>query len=124
MHEKIGDLEVSRKWTLLMLFLKRNGFERAKYIKKKNIFKHIGEDCYYHPFAIPAESKLISLGDNVVIAKGVELVTHDMSYSLLRNDKSLEKMIGQGEYMYYTDKITIGNNVMIGVNSVIVSGIL
>ena len=114
---------MSRMWAILMLFLKREGFARAKYIRKKKLFGSIGNNCYYHPFTIPAESKLIFMGDNVVIAKGVELITHDMSFALLGHDKKLAEDIGDGEYQYYKKGITIGSNVMIGANSLIMPGV-
>lgn len=65
------------------MFLDREEFAKAKYIRKKDLFGSIGENCYYHPFTIPVESKLIAMGDNVVIAKGVEPIIHDMPYTLL-----------------------------------------
>ena len=114
---------MNRKWSMLMLFLKREGFARAEYIRKKNLFGEIGKNCYYHPFTIPVESKSISMGDNVVLAKGVELITHDMSYALLEHDEKLIEDIGDGKYPYYKKGITIGNNVMIGANSLIMPGV-
>lgn len=114
---------MNRIWSMLVLFLKREGFARAEYIRKKNLFGRIGKNCYYHPFTIPAESKMISMGDNVVLAKGVELITHDMSYALLEHDEELTADIGAGKYPYYKKGITIGNNVMIGANSLIMPGV-
>lgn len=108
---------------MLILFLKRKGFARAEYIRKKRLFDSIGENCYYHPFTIPAESKLISIGDNVGVAKGVELITYDMSYALLGHGKALKNDIGEGEYPYYKKGIKIGSNVMIGANSLIMPGV-
>lgn len=114
---------MNRRIILLKLFLKKNGFERANYIKKCKLFKNIGDHCYYHPYIIPAEANLVSFGNNVIISKGVELVTHDMSYSLLKNDSELQNTIGQYNTFYYTDGITIGNNVMVGLNSIILPGV-
>jgi acetyltransferase-like isoleucine patch superfamily enzyme len=54
---------------MLMLFLKREGFARAEYIRKRNLFGSIGKNCYYNPFTIPSEGNMISMGDNVVIGK-------------------------------------------------------
>lgn len=114
---------MKRLWHMLILLLKREGFKRAEYIKKKNLFGSIGRNCYYHPFLISAESKKIYFGNNVVISKGVEFVTHDMSYTLLKNDNTLEDKIGPGKYPYYTDEIHVGNNVMIGANAMIMPGV-
>ncbi len=114
---------MGRLWHILILALKRNGFSRAEYIRKNQIFKKIGKNCYYHPLIIPAESDLISMGDNVVVATGVQLITHDMTYTLFGNDEGLEERIGKGKYPYYTASIHIGNNVMIGANSLIMPGV-
>lgn len=113
-------MNIERLWHITQLFIRGEGFRRAEYIKKKNIFGSIGNNCYYHPFTIPAESKLIEMGDNVVISKGVELVTHDMTWTLFKNDKILPS---QNKYPYYRKGIKIGNNVMIGINSIILPGV-
>ena len=70
------------------------------YLQKESVWEH-RQNCYYHPFTIPTESKLISMGDNVVLAKGVELITHDMSYALLGHDEKLSEDIGDRKYPYY-----------------------
>ena len=80
-----------------MLFFKREGFARTEYIRKRNSFGSISKNCYCHPFTIPAESKMISMGDNVIHFKGVELITHDISYALLEHDEKLTKDIGKGK---------------------------
>lgn len=56
---------------------------------------------------------MISLGDNVHIASGVKFINHDVIYLMFRymyNDNNLQ--INKGE-------ITIGNNVFIGSNTII-----
>lgn len=116
-------MKMKRLWHMCILMIRKEGFKKAEYIKKHNLFGHIGENCYYHPFSIPAESKLISFGDNVVIATGVQLITHDMSYALLGHDTTLEEKIGLGCYPYYTNGIQIGNNVMVGANALIMPGV-
>lgn len=111
---------MNRKIAMLHLFILRDGFKRADYIKKKKIFSSMGNNCYYHPFILPAESHLIKMGENVVISSGVKLVTHDMSYTLLTNDtKNKDGIV----YPYYTGSIEIGNNVMIGMNSIILPNV-
>ena len=114
---------MNRKIVMLSLLLKRNGFKRAEYIKKHNLFAKIGSNCYYHPFKIPSESYLIEFGNNVIISAGVQLVTHDMSYSLFKNHMGLADIIGNGKYPYYKDGIKIGNNVMVGLNTIILPGV-
>lgn len=107
---------MKRKIIMLHLLFLRDGFKKAKYIKKKNIFACMGDNCYYHPFVIPSEPELIRMGQNVVISSGVKLVTHDMSYALLTNDTTNKEKY---QYPYYTGSIQIGDNVMIGMNSII-----
>lgn len=46
-----------------------------------------------------------------------------MSYSLLKNHVGLANIIGNVKYPYYKEGIKIGNNVMVGLNSIILPGI-
>ena len=111
---------MKRKIIMLRLILK-NGFKKAQFLKKKKVFAHIGKNCYYHPFVIPSEPKLVSFGDNVIISSGVKLITHDMSYSLFANDEAENNSMYY--YPYSTGKIKIGNNVMIGLNAIILPNV-
>lgn len=106
-----------RKWVMLNLLLRRNGFAKADYLKGKGVFRHMGGNCYYHPINIPAEPHLISLGDNVFIASGVSLVTHNMVNCVFNNDN-----LG-GAFLPYANKIVIGNNVFIGAKTMIMPGV-
>lgn len=100
-----------------LLFL-RGGVERAALLHKSKVFNSFGINCYYHPFKIPSEPELVSFGNNVIVATGVQFHTHDMSFMLFKNDNSLD-----GVYPYYTGEIIIGNNVMIGANCQILPNI-
>ena len=68
---------------------------------------------YWHPTTIPTHPELISIGDNVVVAADVKFFEHDLSNIVL------SKMFPQEKFSYYKEHITIGNNVMIGGNSII-----
>lgn len=96
-----------------------NPRKRAEIFRKMNVFHSMGEHCLYQPIALPSEPNLVSIGNNVNIAKGVCFVTHDVIHSMLiyKNQKD-------GEYPapkngYYMGKIIVGNNVMIGQNAMI-----
>lgn len=65
------------------------------------------------PNTFGAEPYLISLGEHVTITSGVKFVNHDGGVWVLR-DKYPK--------IDYLDKITIGNNVFIGLNSIIMPG--
>lgn len=111
---------MSRKLTMVKLLFKKDGFKKAEYLKQKNIFKSMGDKCYYHPFNIPSEPYLVSIGNNVIVSSGVRLITHDMSYALLNNYS--ENKFGSNN-SYYNGSITIGDNVMIGADSIILPNV-
>ena len=100
---------------LRMMFTK----ERAMYLKRKNIFHHMGENCLWQPYTIPSEPYLLSLGDNVKVTAGVRFVTHDITPTVF--DKAGYPV--NKECLYYMDKIVVGNNVMIGADSILLPGI-
>lgn len=107
---------MSRKSLMLKMILTKSGWKRARLIKKAGIFHSMGDKCYYHPFKLPAEPHLISFGNNVFIATGVTLVTHDMANAVFSNETGvpLLPMVG---------KIEIGNNVFIGANATVMPGV-
>lgn len=98
---------------MLRLLLCRDGWSRAEYLKKHGVFHSIGKKCYYHPYRLPAECHLVSMGDNVFVGTGVSFVTHNMAnciFNNMDNEKKIRPIIG---------KIEVGNNVFIGANSTI-----
>ena len=99
---------VSRYFQILRLYLIKSPMKRAAYMKKKGIFHSIGERVMITSRKIPLYAKLISIGNNVWIASGVEFITHDVTHYMLNGMKDGHK---------YTEKIgciEIGNNVFIG----------
>lgn len=65
--------------------IKRSGFDHAEYIKKHNCFRAMGENCFYQPYNLPADSKFIRFGDNVVVASDVSFICHDVIHHVLNN---------------------------------------
>lgn len=59
-------------------------------------------------------AKFISIGDNVQITDGCKILAHDYSYSVVTNLKN--------EILRPQKKTIIGNNVFIGMNSIILMG--
>ena len=98
---------------------------KDKLNKKKNIVAYwstkgvgIGEGCEIYPSVnFGSEPYLISLGDHVRINSGVQFVTHDGGVWVLRHLKDEYKDID------VFGKITIGNNVHIGTNVIIMPGV-
>lgn len=101
----------------LMMYLIPSAEKRTKWLKKKNVFYHMGENCYYHTRDIPSEPYLLSIHNNVRIAANVRFITHDtISVMVNKIPNSIEE---NGRMKYYIGNIEILDNVMIGANSTI-----
>lgn len=70
----------------------------------------IGKNCSIHTKSFGTEPFLIEIGNNVTIAADVKLITHDGSGPLFGR-------------MYRYRKIIIGDNVFIGMNSIVLLGV-
>ena len=111
-------LRLKRLFFLLKLFL-LEGTKRADYLKNNSCFNKQGKNCYFAIYNFGTEPKLLSFGDNVVIATGVRLITHDMS----------AWMVSRKEYddpftIKINKPIIIGSNVFIGADSSILPGVI
>lgn len=65
--------------------IKRNGYDHARFIKKYNLFHEIGNNCFFQPYKLPADSKFIRLGDNVVVASDVNFICHDVIHHVFNH---------------------------------------
>lgn len=108
---------MNRKLLLLRLFLCRNGVKRAEYIKKHNLFYHMGEHCYWFPYKIPNEGFLMNIHDNVYVASDCTFYTHDVMNSMLKYLP--ENRSGGERYTQYIGGIEIMDNCFIGGRSTI-----
>lgn len=100
------------------LYLTLSGQARARYIKKHNIFYHMGDKCMVMFRKIPLYPKLISIGNNVWIASNVLLVPHDVIHRMLNN------FIEGGEFKENLGCIDIRDNVFIGSNTTVLSNVI
>ena len=75
----------------------------------------VGRDCRIYIRAFGSEPFLISIGDRTTITSGVKILTHDGSTSLVKNNDGRR-------YQRYAP-VNIGDDVFIGVNSVIMPGV-
>ncbi len=110
-------MTIQRMFNIIRISLMKNGFQRAEYMKKKDLFACIGENCFWQPRNIPPESKLIKLHDNVVIASEVLFVNHDVMYHVFKHMENAE-----GNFRLNLGGIEIGNNVFIGSRSTVLLG--
>lgn len=63
----------------------------------------------------PTRPWMIEIGDDVKITRGVVILTHGFDWSVLKGE--------YGEVLGSCGKVTIGNNVFIGMNSIILKGV-
>lgn len=90
--------------------------KRAKLISKHSDV-NIGKNCeIFSEVNFGSEPYLIEIGDRVRISKGVHLTTHDGGVWVLRN-------MGLAKNADLFGRIKIGNNVHIGLNSIVMPGV-
>lgn len=96
---------------MMRLYTIRSSMKRAEYMKKHGIFHSMGDRVMITSRKIPLYAKLISIGNNVWLASGVEFIAHDVTHYMLNGMKDGRK---------YTEKIgciEIGDNVFIGADA-------
>jgi len=75
----------------------------------------VGNNCRIYSATFGSEPFLIEIGNKVTITSGVKILTHDGSTWLINDDKGRR-------YLY--KRVKIGNDVFIGVNSIIMPGVI
>jgi len=75
----------------------------------------IGNECRFYISKFGSEPFLIEIGNRVTITSGVRLITHDGANWLVKDDRGRR---------YSYSRIVIGNNVFIGVDSIILPGVV
>lgn len=105
--------KIRRVWLQIRMLTIRDGWKKAAYLKKHNIFHYMGENCYYAPIILPAEPELVSLANNVVISAGVRLITHSVAHIVYNQEEHTNR------YLCRFGKIDIKDNVYIGADAII-----
>lgn len=101
----------------VLLFKSRNP-RKVPYIYAKMLGFNIGKDCEIHgKVFFGSEPQLIDIGDNVRITDNVRFITHDGGIWVLRN---LYTELKKADII---ERIKIGNNVHIGINTIILPGV-
>ena len=95
------------------MYLCSTAVKRAEYLKRHNILFRVGDNCMTMFRKVPLYPKLISFGNNVKVASGVRFINHDIFGDVLLYKNNMNYHIRR------VGKITIGNNVLIGSNSMI-----
>lgn len=91
--------------------------KRAAYIKKYDIFYHMGDNCMAMFRKIPLYPKLISFGNNVWIASDVLFVPHDVIHRMLNNKLETD------EFQENIGCVDIEDNVFVGSNTTILPNV-
>lgn len=109
--------------------------QRVEMIRKDRRGVKIGSNCeIYEDVYFDSEPYLIEIGNNVRIARGVTLLTHDGGMWVPRNNGMLKNAdafgkikIGNnvhiGMYASIMPSVTIGDNVIIGVGAIVTKDI-
>lgn len=92
----------------------RSSEDFIKYLRRKGVC--IGEDCeFFKPatqFVDPSNPELITIGNKVKISLEVAILTHGFDYSVLRE-------LHPGECFGSAGPVTIGDNVFVGMRSIL-----
>lgn len=104
----------------LLLGCRRSSATFVNYLRKQGI--QIGDDVTFHDPASTVvdiqNPHLITIGNHVNITRGVVILTHDYSWAVIKRSES-----SAGAIMGACGHVTIGDNVFIGVNTVITRGV-
>lgn len=77
----------------------------------------VGKDCRFYSLNFSSEPYLIEIGNHVTITEGVKFITHDGGIWVLRG------MDNKYEHANILGKIKVGDNVFIGIDTIILPGV-
>ncbi|WP_300673935.1 acyltransferase [Desulfoluna sp.] len=110
-------------------FFIKSGFPYARHLKKKGALRHQGVGCFIAKNCGLPDGYLTSIGDNVWLTDGCQLLCHDASVIMLniRNASHLDRVapITLGDHVFLGNRttllpgITVGSHVIIGAGSVV-----
>lgn len=114
----------------LHLLLTRSIRKRTQYVKDKDIFGEIGDNCAWGPWLVPLYPKLIKMHNNVRVHKTARIVTHDVVNNFLKTsrpdlDFGPTERLGCVELMdntYISMNVTVMPDVRIGPNCMVTAG--
>lgn len=94
----------------------------VRYFRSKGM--KIGSNCDINKsLNVISEPYLVTLGDNVRITSGVKMITHDGGVIVARRMEEIKSICPDIEKADIFGRITVGNNVHIGVDAIIMPGV-
>lgn len=102
----------SNIWRRALLLVVRSTRDGSAYARFLGVI--VGEDCRILTRDFGSEPFLITIGSRVTITNGVQLITHDGSTWLIRDEEGRR---------YHYSPIKIGDDVFVGLNSIILPGV-
>ena len=92
------------------------------FFRKKGM--SIGQGCEINKsFNVISEPYLVKLGDNVRITYGVKFITHDGGLIVARRDAACRNICSEIKEADLFGRINVGNNVHIGVDTIVMPGV-
>lgn len=109
--------DIKRYIVRLYVLCQPNGYKKALWLKKHNVFHYIGNNVSYKTTMLPAEPFLVSIHDNVRLAAGVRLITHSLTCEVFNHKYNTHK------YKCQFGKIEICDNCFIGAGAIVMYGV-
>ena len=88
--------------------------DEARSQRLRDMGFRIGARCRIYCIDLPAEPFLVTIGDDVGIAGGVKILTHNGAARMLKQQRPLIQFFGA---------VTIGDNCFIGENAILLPGV-
>lgn len=113
-----------KRWQMRLIKLQvslLSGRRRTEFLKKKDLFAEFGDHVEFFSRTIPQEPYMVKIHSNVVIAANVNFITHDVMNDMLSQKYRAERGTLFAEYHMGT--IEVFDNVAIGRDTIILSGV-
>ena len=98
---------------MYLRFFVKSGFPYATYLKEKGMLHSQGENCFISKAANVPDPYLLSIGDNVWLTSGCQLLCHDASVIMIN--------IMRTGHFDRVGPIVMGNNSFLGNNVIVLS---
>lgn len=107
-----------RRFWQSMRFTVAHGEAKRIYAQKHHLFDSYGKNVVFQPHLLPLYSRLIRIGNNVIVGRNVEFVTHDIIHKVINASPLCES--GSKERV---GCVEIGDNSFIGNGAIVMYGV-